>query len=274
MPLTSSCHVTIEKTPSYFVTRGAAGRVYNMSRDVRLIVVVRDPVTRAVSDYVQAVSKRPDLGRFEARAFVVDAGDARRPTTSAVNGTSAQTRKLAAVASSWGPIRIGLYARHLRQWFQYFPREQMHFVSGERLVEDPAAELRSVERFLGLRPFVDGRYFYFNATKGFPCLRLRHSADAGASVNASLSSGSRSSPTDVDISATAAAAGNVINKTGGTAAAAATAATAATTTRCLGKNKGRTHPNIDPDVLQRLREFYRPHNEMFYRMTGIDFGWH
>lgn len=259
MPLTSSCHVTIEKTPSYFVTRGAASRVYNMSRDVRLIVVVRDPVTRAVSDYVQAVSKRPDLGRFETRAFVVDKGDARNPSTTAANGTSHLTRT-PAVASSWGPIRIGLYARHLRQWLRYFPRERMHFVSGERLVENPAAELRSVERFLKLRPFVDGRYFYFNATKGFPCLRLRHSADVGDSVNASSMS------TDV-VAAAAAAASVVVNNT-------TDGISAATTTRCLGKNKGRTHPSIDPDVLQRLREFYRPHNELFYRMTGIDFGWH
>jgi len=43
--------------------------------------------------------------------------------------------------------------------------------------------------------------------------------------------------------------------------------------RCLSPSKGRTHPTIDPHVLRKLREFFRPHNERLYQMIGIDFGW-
>ena len=53
MPATDENELTVEKTPSYFVTKSVPARVHNMSVDVRLIVVVRDPVTRAVSDYTQ-----------------------------------------------------------------------------------------------------------------------------------------------------------------------------------------------------------------------------
>lgn len=53
MPATYEGELTLEKTPSYFVTKSVPSRLYNMSADVRLIVVVRDPVTRAVSDYTQ-----------------------------------------------------------------------------------------------------------------------------------------------------------------------------------------------------------------------------
>jgi len=42
---------------------------------------------------------------------------------------------------------------------------------------------------------------------------------------------------------------------------------------CLGKTKGRTHPRIADGVLRRLREFFRPFNEQFYRVVGVDFGW-
>ncbi len=45
--------IAIEKSPSYFVTEGVPTRVYNMSRRVLLILVVRDPVTRLISDYAQ-----------------------------------------------------------------------------------------------------------------------------------------------------------------------------------------------------------------------------
>lgn len=36
----------------------------------RLLVVVRDPVTRAISDYTQAASKKEGMKKFEELAFV------------------------------------------------------------------------------------------------------------------------------------------------------------------------------------------------------------
>ena len=207
MPATLSEQLTIEKTPSYFVTRGVAERVHDMSRDqitsrdIRLLVVVRDPVTRALSDYAQSLSKRPDLASFERMAFV------RRGNRSVVD-------------SAWGPVRLGLYARYVQPWLDHFTPERLHFVRGERLVTDPAAEMASVQSFLGLRPLINSRSFYFNATKGFPCLRSSYG-----------------------------------------------------TSRCLGRSKGRRHPAVDGHLLQRLRQFYRPYNVMFYQMTGINFGW-
>lgn len=123
-----------------------------MSSAVRLIVVVRDPVTRALSDYTQAITKRPDIGPFERRAFID------RPTGRQVDTT-------------WGVIKIGLYARHLERWLRYFPLEQIHFVHGERLISNPAGELIRVQDFLGLRRVITDKHFYFNTTKGFPCLR-------------------------------------------------------------------------------------------------------
>ncbi|KAL2299093.1 hypothetical protein Nmel_014709, partial [Mimus melanotis] len=40
-----------------------------MSRDTKLIVVVRNPVTRAISDYTQTLSKNPSIPSFQALAF-------------------------------------------------------------------------------------------------------------------------------------------------------------------------------------------------------------
>lgn len=45
----------MEKTPSYFVMREVPQRVYLMNPSVKLLVVVRDPVTRVISDYAQVV---------------------------------------------------------------------------------------------------------------------------------------------------------------------------------------------------------------------------
>uniref|UniRef100_A0A668S5Y7 Sulfotransferase n=1 Tax=Oreochromis aureus TaxID=47969 RepID=A0A668S5Y7_OREAU len=79
-----------------------------------------------------------------------------------------------------------------------------------------------VQDFLGLKRVVSDKHFYFNQTKGFPCLKKPEGS---------------SRP------------------------------------RCLGKSKGRPHPQIPSEVLQRLRDFYRPFNHRFYQMSGQDFGW-
>ncbi|KAA0724962.1 Heparan sulfate glucosamine 3-O-sulfotransferase 3B1 [Triplophysa tibetana] len=202
MPKTLEGQITMEKTPSYFVTREAPARIYALSRDTKLIVVVRDPVTRAISDYTQTLSKKPDIPTFESLTF--------------------KNRTTGLIDTSWSAIQIGIYAKHLDNWLQYFPMEQILFVSGERLITDPAGELGRVQDFLGLKRIITDKHFYFNQTKGFPCLKKAEGS---------------SKP------------------------------------HCLGKTKGRTHPNIDPEVVQRLRDFYRPFNMKFYQMTGHNFGW-
>ncbi|XP_035255107.1 heparan sulfate glucosamine 3-O-sulfotransferase 3A1 [Anguilla anguilla] len=202
MPKTLEGQITMEKTPSYFVTKEAPARIYAMSRDTKLIVVVRDPVTRAVSDYTQTLSKKPDIPTFESLTF--------------------KNRTTGLIDTSWSAVQIGIYAKHLDNWLQFFPMRQILFVSGERLISDPAGELGRVQDFLGLKRIITDKHFYFNQTKGFPCLKKAEGS---------------SKP------------------------------------HCLGKTKGRTHPNIHPEVLQRLRDFYRPFNMKFYQMTGRIFGW-
>jgi len=43
--------------------------------------------------------------------------------------------------------------------------------------------------------------------------------------------------------------------------------------KCLADSKGRTHPWIDIHVINKLREFFRPHNQRLYKMIGINFDW-
>lgn len=151
MPRTLDGQITMEKTPSYFVTKEAPRRVFSMSRHTKLIVVVRDPVTRAVSDYTQTLTKAPGLPSFQNLVF-------RNSTTGLID-------------TSWSAVRIGIYAKHLENWLRFFPLSRLLFVSGERLVADPAGEMGRVQDFLGLKRVVTDKHFYFNQTKGFPCLK-------------------------------------------------------------------------------------------------------
>lgn len=147
MPASLPGQITIEKSPSYFVTSKVPERVYRMSKTVKLIAIVRDPTRRAVSDYTQSLERKPDNPPFEEMA-VDDNGE---------------------IYEGWSKFEIGRYAKHLERWLEYFPLSQIHFVSGEELIKRPAKEIKLVERFLKLKPFITKDNFYFNESKGFPC---------------------------------------------------------------------------------------------------------
>lgn len=148
MPESTADKLTIEKSPGYFITRNVPERVYSMSKDIKLLVIVRDPTIRAISEYTQlAVKANSSLPKFEGYV----------------------TNNQNLINSERGIVKSGVYIKHLYHWLKFFPLSQIHFVSGEQLVKNPATEIKLVETFLNLRPMITEKNFYFNKTKGFPC---------------------------------------------------------------------------------------------------------
>lgn len=120
---------TGEATPFYLHTRGTAARVKRTVPDAKLIVLLRDPVERIVSDY----------------HFNVGLGHERRDLETAI------TKDLR--RAWWKPDRPGyasrsMYARQLREWFDWFPREQFLILEQRELRSDPNAAVQRVFRFL------------------------------------------------------------------------------------------------------------------------------
>ncbi|XP_061167883.1 heparan sulfate glucosamine 3-O-sulfotransferase 6-like [Saccostrea echinata] len=154
MPETMPNQLTIEKTPSYFVTKEVPSRIFKMSNSTKLLLVVRDPVTRAISDYTQILSKHGGkIKSFQSSAFLNN-------DTTKIN-------------TSWIVIRIGLYVKHLENWLSVFPSEQIHFVHGENLVTNPGEEMKKVQNFLGLKQFITEQHFLINKSRGFPCIKKK-----------------------------------------------------------------------------------------------------
>lgn len=133
-------------------------RIKAMNSSVKLLLILREPVVRAVSDYAQLHSN-PAANRssrtFEELAM--------RP-----DGT---------VNTNYRPIAVSTYHGHVYRWLDVFPREQLFVVNGDRLITDPVSELNRIETFLGLERRIRADNFYFNRTKGFYCLRHAPSAD-------------------------------------------------------------------------------------------------
>ena len=53
MPGVSEGQVAVEKTPGYFHSPGVAARLHETAKETKLVLIVRNPVTRLISDYNQ-----------------------------------------------------------------------------------------------------------------------------------------------------------------------------------------------------------------------------
>ncbi|XP_028816088.1 heparan sulfate glucosamine 3-O-sulfotransferase 1 [Denticeps clupeoides] len=154
MPFSLPGQLTVEKTPAYFTSAKVPARIRQMNPAVKLLLIVRDPTERVLSDYTQVLHNRLQKHK--------------RP------------RPVEAVLMKGGEVNLGykalnrsLYYLHMENWLRHFPLRSIHLVDGDRLVREPLAEMKEVERFLELEPQIGAANFYFNKTKGFYCLRDR-----------------------------------------------------------------------------------------------------
>ncbi|XP_033122784.1 heparan sulfate glucosamine 3-O-sulfotransferase 5-like [Anneissia japonica] len=152
MPYSYPHQVTIEKSPAYFITEEAPGRIHQMNASMKLIVIVREPVLRVISDYTQIhelkVVRERKHETFED--LVIRNGD---------------------INTSYKAIRISMYSKYINRWKQYFNMNQILIVDGDALIKNPLPELKHVERFLGLYDYISDKNLYLNKTKGFYCMR-------------------------------------------------------------------------------------------------------
>jgi len=117
-----------EVTPDYLPSRVAPLRMSRYSRDLRLIVILRDPVERAFSAFLHArrVGAIP-----QSRTFA-----------------TAIAEETSRYGAGWANlVEGGLYYRQLLRYLEHFPLEQMHVVLFEELTDPETGALRAALQF-------------------------------------------------------------------------------------------------------------------------------
>src|ERR1700677_1933092 len=122
-----------ESTPLYLYDRAAMRRIHDALPDAKLIVIVRDPVERAHSNWTHLWS----AGLEPIGDFVRACGDEER-------------RIAAGWASFWHYTGLSRYGEQLEHVFSLFPREQVLVLRYRLLIDDPAATLDKICAFLGV----------------------------------------------------------------------------------------------------------------------------
>jgi len=135
-------------------------RVRAMNSTIKLLVIFRDPLTRAISDFTQ----------LRSHAATANSGE---PVSLQPQRSFEQLAMLpdGNVNVAYRPIAVSIYHHFLLRWLDVFPRKQILVVNGDLLIKDPVPELKRIETFLGLEHKITRDNFYFNHTKGFYCLR-------------------------------------------------------------------------------------------------------
>ena len=157
--MSPSCpnEITIEKTPSYFRTSGAANKIRQMNKDTKILLALRDPIKRALSDFYFEIRK---LGNenFENYHY---ANHTFEELVFKANGE---------VDDQFGPVNRSLYDVNLARWLKHFPLKQIHVIDADAFShQNPALELAKVEQFLGLEPKSRPNMFY-QSPSGYYCM--------------------------------------------------------------------------------------------------------
>jgi Sulfotransferase family len=122
-----------ESTPFYLYNRAAQLRIRALVPHARLIVILRDPVERAHSNWTHLWS----AGLDPVGDFVQACGHE-------------QERIEAGWADFWHYTALGRYGEQLEHLYSVFPREQVLAFRYRALVEDPAQVLDRICAFLGV----------------------------------------------------------------------------------------------------------------------------
>ena len=146
MPPSEEGQITIEKTPSYILSPDAIERIYEYNSSIKLIVIVRDPITRLQSIYSHTFSDDPRSSENPTFKEWCDG----RPRSLRV-------------------LRNVDYAQHIQEVYKLFPRQNVLVLSEEDLEENPLKVMREAEEFLGLRQSFSKADFVFSKEKGFYC---------------------------------------------------------------------------------------------------------
>lgn len=113
-----------EVSPSYFHNPCAPARVRRYNPDMRLLVTLREPVERAISNHRHEVQQ----GHIAGADLSFEAGLANNPMY----------------------VEQSLYGKHLEHWLKHFPRERLHVMLVDDIRRDPAAVARRLFRFVGV----------------------------------------------------------------------------------------------------------------------------
>ena len=129
--------ITGEDTPFYFWKKEAAERILKDIPNPKIIIIFRNPVDRAYSNYQLGIRKKTETLSFE------DAIDEEMNFLEKHSFRESVDRRRSYLSK-------GFYENQIKIWFNVFPREKIHILSTEDMQKNPEKTLLKIFQFLGI----------------------------------------------------------------------------------------------------------------------------
>jgi len=151
--------ITGEATTHYlFAKDEITYRIKKLLPSTKIIVILRNPIERAYSQYSMFVSEGRENLSFE---------DAIEREKQIINKKIKQVNfpKYSRLHPSYTYLRRGIYVDNLRRWMNIFPKEQFLILQTEEFNSKPNEVLNHVYKFLNLEPWTNKNFEKHNVGK-------------------------------------------------------------------------------------------------------------
>ncbi|MGL5134546.1 MAG: tetratricopeptide repeat protein [Planktothrix sp.] len=158
-PIPPNYHCLVgEATPINFNSPEVAENLVKFFPNVKLILLLRNPIDRAVSHYYHWLSLKWELSSFEEaiQREIDQLEDQKTNFWTRLHDPNFQ-----------GYLAKGLYIHFLEKWIKVFPREQFLILSSEEFYANPDQGTTKVLNFLGLPEYHLLNYHQYN-TRPYP----------------------------------------------------------------------------------------------------------
>ena len=152
--------ITGEASPSYFFHPYAAKRIKETLPDVKLILVLRDPIERAYSHYnhIKRLNREP-LSFEEALEKELER------ITPDVEKLAKDENYKADLRRDYSYLTRGYYALQLKEWYKHFPKEQLLIIQSEEFYRETPKVYDEIVEYLGLNSYTLPTFEAKNALK-------------------------------------------------------------------------------------------------------------
>ena len=115
-------------SPSYLYFSNTVRDIYNYNNDAKIIIMIRNPVERAISHYLMDVQK----------------GFQNKPLSNFYSVNKKNKKYF------FQYIECSLYSKHIKEYLEVFGRDNVSIVIMEDLISDPKIEMSKIFKMLGI----------------------------------------------------------------------------------------------------------------------------
>lgn len=162
MPVSTQHQLGLENAPMYFTRQFALDHLAAANKNASYILILREPVERAVSHFLQYSRMIVRTSKNLSNEFAKQAFFRNGSVNLGMNTI----------------IRNGLYSKYFKVCMQYLPISKIHVVDGDEFAKNPLPALKELERFLKIPSYFNMSMFVYVEKKRFYCLRNKDGSPA------------------------------------------------------------------------------------------------